>query len=841
MEKFSFHTIKRAAIVISVFLNIGYVGLSQTLSGGKVNELDSNFSEVQVYSSAMPDVVLWLIGFGGLFCLGLLIFRLIKSRQKFSQINRQNELFLQSTIESVIFCDLNGVITFCNDATVKMFGYNREEMIGRPISEFYALSGEFEMVNDTLNYRNEFKGEIVNLRKNGDQFISQLSSNSIFNKNGVKTGTMGISRDITEKKESDDRFQHIIDNATDIIYTTNIQGEITYINMSAKSVLGYSNEDFLGMSFRKLIHPDDLEFVQNHYNEQFKSRAKETYLECRMVKANGEGIWIGQNVKTRFSHTNPNLITGFFGILRNLDDIKQVQLSLAESELKYRELFDNSTDLIQSVDPNGQFLFVNPSWKKTLGYEDYEIQRINFYDILHPDSKEQCELLIEEILKVGDVADQKEHTFKMITKSKREVVLKGGLSVQFEAGQIVAIQSFFRDVTQQELIEAALVKSQENFKIISSSINDVFFLFDVVTGQYDYISSNCETVLSVTPEYFYAGKNFAKEFLTPDDQILMSEMHKKLRNGENANIEYGLMIDGGIRWINEDWFAIKDSTGKTVSISGICRDITKIKIAYNIIYQQNTEISQSIHYAKNIQESTLPTPAEVKQILPESFVLYRSKDVLSGDLYLIDEVHLEDGELCPVFVVGDCTGHGVPGGLLSLLCSGLLTESITNPRIQSPAQALDFVREKLIRLFRSNPSKYILDGMDAAFCVLSRAKKELYFSGANMSCYLVRENEVIEIAGDKQHIGYNSVMAPFVPITIDIEVGDMVYLTTDGYVDQFGGEKDKKFLRKRLTKLLAEINNLGVSEQHKRLEDAFLDWKGNEDQTDDIVLIGVRI
>ncbi len=841
MKKISLHTIKFAVIVISVFLNTSFVCLSQALNRGNSNGLNSNFSEVRVYSSAMPDVVLWLIGFGGVFCLGILIFRLIKSRQKFSQINRQNELFLQSTIESVIFCDLNCVIIFCNDAALKMFGCSREEMVGRSISEFYALSSQFEMVNDALKHRHEFKGEIVNLRKNGDQFISQLSSNSIFNKNGVKTGTMGISRDITEKKESDDLFQHIIDNATDIIYTTNIQGEITYINMSAKSVLGYSNEVFLGMSFRKLIHPDDLEFVQNHYNEQFKSRVKETYLECRMVKANGQAIWIGQNVKTRFSHSNPNLITGFFGILRNLDDIKRVQLSLAESELKYRELFDNSTDLIQSVDPNGQFLFVNPSWKKTLGYEDHEIKTLNFYDILHADSKEQCELLIEEILKVGDVADHNEHTFKMITKSKREVVLKGGLSVQFEAGQIIAIQSFFRDVTQQELIEAALVKSQENFKIISSSINDVFFLFDLLAGQYDYISSNCETVLSVTPQYFYEGKNFAKDFLSAEDQILMSEMHEKLRNGENANIEYGLMIDGEIRWINEDWFAIKDSNGKTVSISGICRDSTKIKVAYDIIYHQNTEISQSIHYAKNIQESTLPTPTEVKQILPESFVLYRPKDVLSGDLYLIDEVHLQDGEVCPVFVVGDCTGHGVPGGLLSLLCSGLLTESITNPRIQTPAQALDFVREKLIRLFRSNPSKYILDGMDAAFCVLSHAKKELYFSGANISCYLVRQNEVIEIAGDKQHIGYSSEMEPFVPITIDIEVGDMVYLTTDGYVDQFGGEKDKKFLRKRLTKLLAEINSLEMTEQHKRLEDAFLDWKGNEDQTDDIVLIGVRI
>ena len=127
MKKFSFHTIKFAVIVISVFLNTRFVCLSQTLNRGNSNGLNTNFSEVQVYSSEMSDVVLWLIGFGGVFCLGILIFRLIKSRQKFSQINRQNELFLQSTIDSVIFCDLNCVITFCNDAAVKMFGCSREE------------------------------------------------------------------------------------------------------------------------------------------------------------------------------------------------------------------------------------------------------------------------------------------------------------------------------------------------------------------------------------------------------------------------------------------------------------------------------------------------------------------------------------------------------------------------------------------------------------------------------------------------------------------------------------------------------------------------------------------
>ncbi|MCC7452881.1 MAG: PAS domain-containing protein, partial [Crocinitomix sp.] len=480
MKKLSFYRNNWHLIFIGLLL-VGAVfcgnKLSLALDFSTESFQETTDKKVIVYQSSMPDFVWFIFGGAGAMGFCLLVLRLLKSRKKLKQISQQNELFLQSTIESVIFCDLNGMITFCNDATTKMFGYSRDEMIGQPIQKFYALTSDFELVQKSLDGKNEFKGEIVNLRKNGEQFISHLSSNFTFNKKGIKTGTMGISRDITQRKENDDQFQHIIDNATDIIYTTNIQGEITYVNTSAKSVLGYSNEDFLGMSFRKLIHPDDLEFVQKHYNDQFKLRSKETYLECRMIKANGESIWIGQNVKTRFSHTNPEIITGFFGILRNLDDIKKIQLSLAESELKYRELFDNSTDLIQSVDPNGQFLFVNPSWKKTLGYEDHEIKTLNFYDILHPDSKEQCELLIEEILKLGDVADQNEHTFKMITKSKREVVLKGGLSVQFEAGQIIAIQSFFRDVTQQELIEAALVKSQENFKIISSSINDVFFLF----------------------------------------------------------------------------------------------------------------------------------------------------------------------------------------------------------------------------------------------------------------------------------------------------------------------------------------------------------------------------
>lgn len=287
--------------------------------------------------------------------------------------------------------------------------------------------------------------------------------------------------------------------------------------------------------------------------------------------------------------------------------------------------------------------------------------------------------------------------------------------------------------------------------------------------------------------------------------------------------------------------AIYDDKGVRIGTMSISRDITEMKGAYNTIYEQNLEISQSILYAKNIQESTLPTKEEVSSIFPESFVFYRAKDVLSGDLYIFESVLGDNDSLWPAFIVGDCTGHGVPGGVLSLLCSGLLTESLTSPKVNSPAEALDFVRSKLIRLFRSNPSKYILDGMDAAFCVLNREDMVLNFAGANLTCYVVRAEEVLEYKGDKQPVGYSSEMEPFVNYTIKIEEGDIIYLTTDGYVDQFGGPLNKKFLRKRFTKLLLDIKDLPMADQRYRIEKQFFDWKGDIDQTDDIALIAVKI
>lgn len=819
----------------------------QNLYALSVSEVKNKRGELAIISTELGDYweythTLILLAAILVFILVIFAFVIFRSRQKFKNLQSQNVSFMNNVIDCVILCDKAGNITAFNKVAEKTFGYTRKEAVGMSVVKLYAHASAWENVHRVLNSLAHYQGEIINVKKNGEQFVSFLSANVMIDASGNESGTMGISRDITDQKREQEQFQHIVNNATDIIYTTNIEGEVTYVNTSAKSILGYKNQDVIGISFRELIHPDSLEEVDQFYRNQFLNGTSESYLEFQLLKSNGEPIWVGQNVKTTFSPVNPTQAIGFFGILRNLDEIKKIEFNLKESEGKYRELFDNSKDLIQSIDANGGLLYVNDAWKKTLGYSDEEVKKLNLYDILHKDSRDYCEQLLSEILKLGAHDEKGEHIFRMLSKTGQQIILKGSLSIKFEGGQVESLQTFLRDITEQFETEEALKRSEANFRQISRSINDVFFLFDVVREKYDFISPNCGLVLGVEPDFFYKKGDYTETFVHEDDRTAVREMFKAVLKGELGHLEYRrIASDGKIVWIDEKWFPIKNEAGITTNISGICRDITDVKAAYDIIYNQNTEINQSIDYAKNIQESTLPTKEEFEEIWPNSFVFYKAKDVLSGDLYIVETVRDNNGLKMPAFVVGDCTGHGVPGGLLSLLCSGLLRESLTHPDINSPAAALDFVREKLIRLFRSKKSSYILDGMDAAFCVFNPRKMELYFSGANLSCFLVRRDEVIEYKGDKQHIGYSSKMAPFVPFNIDVEEGDTIYLTTDGYIDQFGGAKNKKFLRKRFTELLLEIQNNSMAEQQEKIQERFESWKADNFQTDDVVVMGIRI
>jgi serine phosphatase RsbU (regulator of sigma subunit) len=264
-----------------------------------------------------------------------------------------------------------------------------------------------------------------------------------------------------------------------------------------------------------------------------------------------------------------------------------------------------------------------------------------------------------------------------------------------------------------------------------------------------------------------------------------------------------------------------------------------IKLQKAIVEGKNKEIMDSINYAQKIQQAIIPSHLEMSNVFPEHFVLLLPKDIVSGDFYWIGS------KLNYVFVaVADCTGHGVPGGFMSMLGTALLNEIINEKEIYEPADILDLLKLKIIMALRQSENvNEAKDGMDIALIRINKTTNDLTFAGANNSMHLMRAGRLIELKGDKQPIGishFNSTQQ-FIQQTVSLLKDDFIYVFTDGYPDQFGGENGKKFKYKQLEELLMNIHTKGMNEQKTILEKVHTDWKGNLEQVDDICILGIKI
>ncbi|MBN8695222.1 MAG: tetratricopeptide repeat protein [Bacteroidetes bacterium] len=259
----------------------------------------------------------------------------------------------------------------------------------------------------------------------------------------------------------------------------------------------------------------------------------------------------------------------------------------------------------------------------------------------------------------------------------------------------------------------------------------------------------------------------------------------------------------------------------------------------NEITQQKKEITDSINYAKRIQESILPPQDHWKKILPNSFIFYRPKDIVSGDFYWIEQ---RKNTVC--FAAVDCTGHGVPGALMSVVGFNLLTQAVNEVGLTKPSDILQHLDAGVTKTLRqSENSKGVKDGMDLSLCSIDLNTNELQYAGAFNSLYYVSDNQLHEIKADKFPIGVNldGVVDNYTNHTVQLKKGDCVYLFSDGYADQFGGPRGKKFKYNQLKEMFLTLSSKDLDDQKKEIEKVFDSWKGELEQVDDVVIIGVRI
>lgn len=263
-----------------------------------------------------------------------------------------------------------------------------------------------------------------------------------------------------------------------------------------------------------------------------------------------------------------------------------------------------------------------------------------------------------------------------------------------------------------------------------------------------------------------------------------------------------------------------------------------LKLQKELIEHSKGQIDDSINYAQNLQHSIISNESKLKKHWNAAFLLFMPRDKVSGDFFWL---HKRGDDL--YMAVADCTGHGVPGALLSIVGYLLLDKILSEDAHESPTQILEKLHAAIVKSLDQENNGRNHDGMDIAILKLNTISHELCFASAHRPLYVVRNNELIEYKGARRPIGglqvkYNK---PFETQIISLQKGDYVYACSDGYADQMGGPHRKKMMTGNLKKLLVEINSLGIEAQRERLESAFIEYKGQQEQTDDVLILGLAI
>jgi serine phosphatase RsbU (regulator of sigma subunit) len=289
------------------------------------------------------------------------------------------------------------------------------------------------------------------------------------------------------------------------------------------------------------------------------------------------------------------------------------------------------------------------------------------------------------------------------------------------------------------------------------------------------------------------------------------------------------------------YFLVRSQTGSLIRIKRLLKEkdetLLKIENQRAELESKNKSITDSLIYAQRIQEALLPSEDYFRKYFMESFIFYKPKDIVSGDFFWIGE---NNGKI--FIAAADCTGHGVPGALMSMIGHDLLDKIINIDKIEKPSAVLDIMSKGLEKTFsrEKNVGTIIRDGMDIGLCVVDRVNRKMEFAGAFFPLYIIRDNRLLEMKGNKFTLGMIPEEASYSNLEMDLMEDDMIYLFSDGYVDQFGGSDYKKFMYRRFRYLLMTIYRFPVDDQKSILEENIKTWMGGTPQIDDILVMGFK-
>ncbi len=457
-----------------------------------------------------------------------------------------------------------------------------------------------------------------------------------------------------------------------------------------------------------------------------------------------------------------------------------------------------------------------------------------------------------------------EHRISTLDNEQKHVFLRGE-ATKNEKGEVIGMDGVIQDITtrkkhevQRNLLESVITHANDTVIITKGENTDkpgpeIVYVNQAFTNLTGYEASEA---IGKSPR-FLQGPDTSREEL---DKLKHAMIEREACQIEVVN--YSKF--GEPYWIEMSVVPILDADGSCTHFISIQRDVTErkkheqtlidltenlehqvasrtqeLQSAHELLHYHYSELKDSLVYAQSVQRAILGTEVHLNQLFKESFLMAESRDLVSGDFLWCHEV----GKNLRMVAVADCTGHGVPGALLSMIAHQLLNQSIRVKRLTNPAKILQNVHVELLKIYKPNHQvarQY--NGMDVGLLVVDEPNETIHYCGARQNLYCAYKGKITRIKGNKFTIGEmsaNQVDSKLETITRKYKPGEKFYLSSDGILDQFGGNQGKKLMNKGLVSMLEKFERLPMGEQGVAIRKAYLDWKGDQDQTDDVLVMGI--
>jgi PAS domain S-box-containing protein len=532
---------------------------------------------------------------------------------------------------------------------------------------------------------------------------------------------------------------------------------------------------------------------------------------------------------------------------QNAEEMQATQEELTRSNIKLEEqveevnhtrnrmqlLLENASEVITIYESDGSVRYISPSVETILGYAPQELQGYGDLHHVHPDGREVFANLFRDLEKRPEASATAQFEYK--TKQGNYIWLEATGNNFMSNPAIHGYILNSRDITERRRAEQ---EQRMRSKMQALSENSTDLITRLEGGTISYINPMIKS---------YTGKE-ASEFLHRDAKDTELDPHvlenwlriveEVKQSRDKVTTEMDFPSDLGKRMMQVNAIPEFDEHLTLESVLVVSHDITTRKLIELDIQEKNKKINDSITYAKRIQNAILPDSGAISKALPDSFILYKPRDVVSGDFPWFTEFKDE------IFIAAvDCTGHGVPGALLSLIGYFLLNDIVRSRRITDPGKILDLLDEGVTQTLRQDQGDAATkDGMDIALCRINTKTNVVEYAGAHRPLYVMSNGIMEEVKGNKFPVGGGVFknQTNFTTTKVAMGKGDAIYFSSDGYPDQFGGADHRKFGSKRMRELVEQVHHKPAKESAAVFDQTWESWRGNQKQTDDVLLIGIK-